>query len=73
MVFLYLTPAFVEQVRPHLERQLRPGARVVSLSFDIEGWQPSDIDIGHLIFLYHIPPQTGSIESYMRSSFIPQA
>jgi hypothetical protein len=26
-----------------------------------------------LIFLYHMPPQTGSIESYMRSHFMPQA
>jgi ribosomal protein L11 methylase PrmA len=73
VVFLYLTPAFVERVRPHLESQLRPGARVVSLSFDFEGWQPTDIDIGHLIFLYQMPPQPGSIESYMRSRFMPKA
>jgi len=73
VVFLYLTPTFIERVRPHLESQLRPGARVVSLSFDFEGWQPADIDIGHLIFLYQMPPQAGSIESYMRSRFLPQA
>jgi SAM-dependent methyltransferase len=68
VVMLYLTPALVERVRPHLERQLRPGARVVSLSFDFEGWQPSDIDIGHLIFLYHMPPKQGSIEDCLRAS-----
>jgi SAM-dependent methyltransferase len=62
VVFLYLTPAFVERVRPHLERQLHPGARIVSLSFNLAGWRPSDIDVGHLIFLYHMPPQPGSIE-----------
>jgi SAM-dependent methyltransferase len=73
VVFLYLTPAFVERVRPHLESQLRPGTRVVSLSFDFEGWQPANIDIGHLIFLYQMPPHPGSIESYMRSCFMPQA
>jgi SAM-dependent methyltransferase len=72
VVFLYLTPAFIERVRSHLESQLRPGARVVSLSFDFEGWQPADIDIGHLIFLYRVPAQTGNIESYMRSRFLPQ-
>jgi SAM-dependent methyltransferase len=68
VVFLYLTPAFVERVRPHLERQLQPGARIVSLFFEFEGWQPSDIDIGHLIFLYQMPPQPGSIEDCLRAS-----
>jgi hypothetical protein len=68
VVVLYLTPALVERVRPHLERQLRPGARVVSLSFDFQGWRPSDIDIGHLIFLYHMPPTQGSIEDCLRAS-----
>jgi hypothetical protein len=68
VVFLYLTPAFLERLRPHLESRLRPGARVVSLSFHFEGWQPMDIDIGHLIFLYEMPPQPGSIETYMRQS-----
>jgi SAM-dependent methyltransferase len=68
VVFLYLSPAFVERVRPHLIRQLKPGARIVSLSFEFEGWRPSEIDIGHLIFLYHMPPQPGSIEDCLRAS-----
>jgi SAM-dependent methyltransferase len=67
VVLLYLTPAFVERARPQLERQLRPGARIVSLSFDLAGWRPSDIDVGHLIFLYHMPPQPGSIEDCLRA------
>ena len=68
VVFLYLSPAFIERVRPHLERQLKPGARIVSLFFEFEGWKPSDIDIGHLVFLYHMPPQPGSIEDHLRQS-----
>ena len=61
-------PALSERLRPHLERQLRPGAHIVSLSSEFEGWKPSDIDVGHLIFLYPMPPQPGSIEDYMRES-----
>jgi SAM-dependent methyltransferase len=68
VVFVYLTPAFVERVRPHMERQLKPGARIVSLLYEFEGWQPSDIDVGHLIFLYQMPPQPGSIEDCLRAS-----
>jgi SAM-dependent methyltransferase len=67
VVLLYLTPSFVERVRSHLERQLRPGARIVSLCFEFEGWRPSDIDVGHLVFLYHMPPQPGSIEDCLRA------
>jgi SAM-dependent methyltransferase len=68
VVFLYLAPVLVDQIRPQLQSTLRPGARVVSLSFPFEGWQPAGIDIGHLIFLYRMPPQRGSIETYMRST-----
>ena len=68
VVFLYLSPVFVERVRPHLERQLEPGARIVSLLYEFEGWKPSDIDVGHLVFLYRMPPQPGSIEDCLRES-----
>lgn len=66
VVFLYLTPALVEQLRPRFKAQLRPGARVVTLCFDFEGWQPANIDVGHLLFLYQMPPEAGDIESFMR-------
>lgn len=68
VVFLYLSPIFVERVRPHLEQQLKPGARIVSLFFEFEGWKPSDMDVGHLIFLYRMPPQPGSIKDCLRES-----
>ena len=68
VIFLYLSPAFVERVRPHLLQQLKPGARIVSLFFEFEGWKPSDIDVGHLIFLYRMPPQPGSIQDCLRES-----
>jgi SAM-dependent methyltransferase len=70
VVFLYLTPAYVERLRPRLESQLRPGARVVSLSFPFEGWQPTDVDIGHLIFLYHMPPEPGNMEMFLYKNLI---
>jgi hypothetical protein len=66
VVYLYLNPVFVERLRPLLESQMRPGTRVVSLDFPIEDWEPTHVDIGHLIFTYQMPSQPGSVESYLR-------
>jgi hypothetical protein len=70
VVFMYLNPTFVANLRPTLA-QLKPGARVVSLNFPIEGWEPSEVDIGYLIFSYHMPPRHGSLESYLRRRMTP--
>jgi hypothetical protein len=66
VVFLYLNPSFVENLREPLRQQLPPGARVVSLDFPIEGWEPSEVDIGYLIFSYRMPPAPGNLDSYLR-------
>ena len=39
VVALYLLPQALAHLRPVLERQLRPGARVVTHDFGIAGWQ----------------------------------
>ena len=40
VVTLYLTTSANEKVKPKLEKELRPGARVVSHDFMIPGWKP---------------------------------
>lgn len=37
---LYLFPNLLMQLRPRFFRELRPGTRIVSHDFDMEGWQP---------------------------------
>ena len=52
VVILYLRPDMNLQLRDKLRRELPPGARVISHTFDIEGWMPhaeTDID-GHRLF-----------------------
>jgi len=66
VVFLYLNPTFVENLRQPLRQQLPPGARVVSLDFPFEGWEPSEVDIGYLIFTYRMPPKPGGLGTYLR-------
>lgn len=40
VVTLYMMPEFNAKLRPILDRQLKPGARVVSHDFPVEGWVP---------------------------------
>jgi SAM-dependent methyltransferase len=40
VVTLYMLPSFNEKLRPVLERQLKPGTRVVAHDYPIEGWKP---------------------------------
>jgi len=44
VVFLYLTTSANEKIKPKLESELRPGARIVSHDYEILGWTPSKIN-----------------------------
>ncbi|MBI5281804.1 MAG: class I SAM-dependent methyltransferase [Candidatus Solibacter usitatus] len=61
VVSLYLLTDANEQLRPKLERELKPGARVVSLEFKIKGWKPSRVEKvevhrhPYTMYLYELP------------------
>ncbi len=59
IVYLYLYKSINERLRPKLEEELRPGARVVAVDFPVPGWLPVRIrrvrdesDILRSIYLY---------------------
>ncbi len=62
VVTLYLTTSANLKVKPKLERELKPGARVVSHEYEIPGWTPVLVDeftedsryrfLTHKIWLY---------------------
>jgi len=62
VVFLYLTTSANEKIKPKLETELKPGARVVSHDYEIVGWKPVKVEnfcenpkLGypsHTIYLY---------------------
>lgn len=61
VVTLYMLPEFNAKLRPILDRQLKPGARVISHDFPIEGWVPDrtervkgDFLHDHTILLFEI-------------------
>jgi hypothetical protein len=65
VVFVYATSKEVVKLAPHLERQMKPGARLVSISADFPDWEPAIVDEQDLIFVYEMPPTKGNLTSYM--------
>ena len=61
VVTLYLTSDMNAKLRHKLERELRPGARVIAHDFPVPGWKPKEIlkvryeGNVHKIFLYKMP------------------
>jgi hypothetical protein len=62
IITLYLTTSGNSKLRPKLEEELRPGARVVSHDFPIRGWRtvkggyPDHYSYGtHRIYVYRVP------------------
>ena len=54
VVFVYMTSKIASRLRPHFENQLHPGARVITISCEISGWQPVVFDREELICIYQI-------------------
>lgn len=54
IVYAYLTPSHGRRLGEKLARELKPGARVVTVAFDLPGWQPARFDRGSLIYVYEI-------------------
>jgi len=44
VVTLYMLPEFNAKLRPILDRQLKPGSRVVSHDYPIQGWVPDKLE-----------------------------
>lgn len=63
VVTIYLTPQGLAELRPHLERYLRPGTRVVSHDYEIPGWTPARVASSRAwwlarsrgLYLYKVP------------------
>ena len=61
VVTLYLLTKSNDMLRPLLEKQLRPGARVVSHDYAIPGWTPARVETvtalkrDHQLYVYEFP------------------
>lgn len=59
VVTMYLFPEVNLKLRPMLFEQLEPGTRVVSHSFDMNGWEPDSTTTvnGDVLYLWTIPKE----------------
>jgi len=57
VVTLYLLPTVNERLKPKLLKDLKPGTRIVSHSFDMGDWKPDREEIvdGRHIYLWTVP------------------
>ncbi|MEW6084687.1 MAG: class I SAM-dependent methyltransferase [Chloroflexota bacterium] len=65
VVFIYATSREVMRLAPYLEKQMKQGSRLVSISADFPEWEPSLFDERDLIFTYSMPPAYGSLTTYL--------
>jgi hypothetical protein len=65
VVYVYATSQEVLKLAPFLQKQMKAGSRVVSISADFPEWEPSTFDEQDLIFVYEMPPKQGSLTSYL--------
>ena len=65
VVFVYATSKEISKLASHLEKQMKSGSRLVSISADFAEWEPSAFDERELIFVYEMPPKPGSLTSYL--------
>jgi cyclopropane fatty-acyl-phospholipid synthase-like methyltransferase len=61
VVTLYMLPDFNAKLRPIFDKQLKPGSRVVSHDFPIDGWVPDRVETikgdfmhDHTIYLFEV-------------------
>ncbi len=60
VVTMFLLTNVNEMLRPKLEKELKPGTRVVSHEFEIRGWTPKEVikvedgNMNHIVYLYII-------------------
>jgi SAM-dependent methyltransferase len=59
VVTLYLGSALNRRLRPKLLRELSPGARVVSHTYDMDGWKPDRTETigGRSVYVWVVPPR----------------
>ena len=60
VILAFLWPSAMERLKPKLEKELRPGCRLVSYWHPVPGWVPARVDKGNRVYLYRWFPPGGS-------------
>jgi SAM-dependent methyltransferase len=57
VIAIYLTGTGNDKLRSKFEKEVKPGTRIVSHDFGVDGWKPAKVERfgGHKIYLYIMP------------------
>lgn len=63
VVTMYLLPSVNNRLKPKLLSELKPGTRIVSHAFDIDGWEPERVveADGRTIYLWTVPEDPSQV------------
>jgi precorrin-6B methylase 2 len=63
VVTMYLLPSVNNRLKPKLLKELKPGTRIVSHAFDIEGWEPTRVveADGRTLYLWIVPEDESQV------------
>ncbi len=62
VVFVYATSRELSRLESHLQSQLRPGARVITVGSNFPNWEATKTDRENLLFLYVMPQYGRTVE-----------
>lgn len=56
IIFCFLSIHAMARLKPKFEKELRPGAKIISYSFSLQGWTPKKVIEGYpgKVFLYEV-------------------
>ena len=54
IVTLYLLQYTNQKLKPKLEKELKPGTRIISHAYTFDGWNPQKVDEESKIYMYRI-------------------
>ena len=63
VVYVYATSRELSRLQTHLQNQLKPGARVVTVGSNFPDWAPAKTDRENLLFLYVMPQYGRTVEA----------
>lgn len=55
IIFVYLVPKTLKKLKKKFLKELQPGTKIVSLRYEIDGWNYSEFDKKNQLYLYKVP------------------
>lgn len=55
VIFVYLVPKTLRRLKKKFIKELKPGTKIISLRYEIDGWKYAAFDKDNQLYLYKVP------------------